>query len=239
VTDTTDTQTTTEATSTEATDAPVADTQAVADTADDATVLGSATADDGAGDIKADSTQAPSPTPVADDAGVPDAYELKLTSVAEDGTETSIDMDPVLVEEATPIFKELGLSNEQANKLTGLMPKVQEQLFKAQNDEFAKVRADWAKEAQADPEIGGKNWTETQRLAARALDHFTGPADDKNEFRKLLNDSGLGNHPVMIRAFRKIGEAIAEDGTFVRNTTEVKQELTREQRNYPEDQPKG
>jgi hypothetical protein len=116
------------------------------------------------------------------------------------------------------------------------------------NDEFAKVRADWAKEAQNDPEIGGKNWTDTQRFAAKALDHFGAPSEIKevdgkkvetNEFRKLLNESGMGNHPVFIRMFRKIGEAVSEDGTFVRNNQVVETKLSREERLYPDDVPKA
>jgi hypothetical protein len=124
------------------------------------------------------------------------------------------------------------------------VPEIQTAAVKQMNDEFAKVRADWAKEAQNDPEIGGKNWAETQRLAAKALDHFGARSEivdgeETNPFRKLLNESGMGNHPVFIRMFRDIGEASSEDGTFVRNNHATEQKLSREQKNYPEDQPKG
>lgn len=232
-------------TSGETADAPATPVAADAGATADATVLGEAATDAGTGDTQADSTASPTPTPMPDDAGVPDAYELKLTTTNEAGEETAIDLDPVLVEAATPLLKEAGLSNEAANKLLPLIPQVQEQMLKQQNDEFAKVRADWAKQAQADPEIGGKNWAETQLLAAKALDHFGARSekDDKgaetNDFRKLLNESGLGNHPVMLKMFRNIGSAVSEDPTFVRNTNETESRLSREQKNYPEDQPKA
>ena len=170
MTDTTETQSSTEAT-TETTEVSATETGSETQVAaspnegDDSTVLGAA--ETGAGDEGSKEGSGPTPTPVPDDEGVPEAYELKLTSTNEAGEEVAQDLDPVLVEEATPIFKDLKLTNEQANKLTALMPKVQERLVQQQNDRFAEVRADWAKEAKADPEIGGKNWDQTVQLSAR------------------------------------------------------------------------
>lgn len=246
---TTDTQTSTTTATADAgatTDDANANAGATTDTSadagaatDDGSILGSATTDAGAGSAEGGADEgAKAPEATASDNSVPDTYELKLTTAAEDGTETTVDLDPVLVETATPLLKEAGLNNEQANKLLPLVPKVQEQLLKQQSDQFAAVKADWAKQTSDDPEIGGKNLDETKRLAAKALDHFTGPADDKNEFRKLLNETGLGNHPVMVRAFRQIGASLSEDSTFVRNTTEQKTQKSREEINYPNDVPK-
>ena len=247
MTDTTETQSSTEAT-TETTEVSATETgsetqgAASSNEGNDSTVLG--TAETGAGDEGGKEGSGQTPAPVPDDEGVPEAYELKLTSTNEAGEEVAQDLEPVLVEEATPIFKDLKLTNEQANKLTALMPKVQERLVQQQNDRFAEVRADWAKQAKEDPEIGGKNWDQTVQLSAKALDHFGAKSEkndkgeETNEFRKLLNESGLGNHPVMLRMFRNVGAAISEDTTLIRNTSETKENLSREQILYPNDQPK-
>ena len=40
----------------------------------------------------------------------------------------------------------------------------------------------------------------------KALDQFGTP-----ELRALLNDSGMGNNPEVIRAFYRVGKAISED----------------------------
>jgi hypothetical protein len=37
-------------------------------------------------------------------------------------------------------------------------------------------------------------------------------------FRTLLNETGLGNHPEMIRAFARIGERVSEDGFALAGT---------------------
>ena len=217
--------------------------------ADAGTILGEAAADAGTGDdaaAKPAADAADADKPGDGSPGVPESYELKLTTTNEAGEESNVDLDPALVEAATPLLKEAGLTNEAANKILPLVPKIQERFLQQQNDAFERTRADWAKQSKESAEIGGDKLAETQRLAAKALDHFTGPAvtkdkdgnDVPNSFRQLLNESGLGNHPVMLKTFRDIGAALSEDGTFVRNTTETAAKKSREETLYPEDQPK-
>jgi hypothetical protein len=253
-----ETQTDTAATTTATTDADLAASKdggdaTVADTgtaagadgadADTSTVLGTAATDEGTGDEGGDTKEGDKGDP---ETIVPEAYDLKLTIKTDDGKDEEITIDPVLLDEATPVLKDLGLTNDQANKVAALVPKVQERLIQQQNDAFAETRAQWAKDAQADAEIGGKNWKESKSLAAKALDHFVGPAvvkdakgnETKNAFRQLLDDTGLGNHPEMIRTFRKIGAGLAEDGTLARGAATAKEKPDRLTRLYPEDVPK-
>lgn len=142
-------------------------------------------------------------------AEVPETYELTLEGVT---------LDEAMIAEATPVFKELGLSNDQANKLMPVAQKFAEQIGNAHNqqilDGVAKERKAWLDTAKADPEIGGQNWDANLVTAAKALDSLG--FNKGSPFRALLDDSGLGNHPEMIRAFVKIGKAIGEDSDFVR-----------------------
>ena len=64
----------------------------------------------------------------------------------------------------------------------------------------------WTADAKADKEFGGEALAENLSVAKKALDQFGTP-----ELRTLLNDSGLGNHPEIIRAFYRAGKAISED----------------------------
>jgi hypothetical protein len=176
-------------------------------------------------------------------ADVPETYELKVTTKGEDGTDIEVEIDTALLEKATPLLKEAGLSNEAANKLAPLVLEVQERFVQQQIDAHAATTADWAKQAKEDPEIGGRAWSDTERSVARALDHFVGPKvtkDDKgqeqpNAFRKLLDETGLGNHPEMIRAFAKIGSALGEDENFVRGDKGAQVKKSREEILYPDD----
>jgi hypothetical protein len=169
--------------------------------------------------------------------GPPETYELTPLKIAgEDGAEIEVPIDAALLTEATPIFKEAGLTNEQAQKLAPLVLKVQDRLVEQQADDFAAMRAGWAKDARADKEIGGANWKETETLAAKALDTFGAGKD--SEFRKLLNESGFGDHPEMIRMFRNIGEKLGED-PLTPSAQEGKVEKPDRVRTlYPDDLPK-
>jgi hypothetical protein len=152
--------------------------------------------------------------------GLPEKYDLKVP----DG----YTLDAGLLEEATPVFRELGLSNESAGKLMPLATKVIERFQDRQQDAFDELKTDWAREAKNDPKIGGKNWAETERLMAVALK--AGGAPVGSEFRELMNESGIGNHPAMIRFMRQVGHALSRTAG---RTTPPK--LSRTEILYPND----
>lgn len=215
---------------------------------DQSSVLGGAGSEEGAGDDGAagekdgeggEADAGKDGEGAADDV-VPEAYDLKLTVTTKDeegkDVETEIEMDKALLEKATPVLKELKLTNEQANKLAPVVLDVQERMLQQQADEHKAMVAQWARDAEADKEIGGKNWKETQALAAKALDHFGAPKG--SDFRKLLDDTGLGNHPTMIAMFRKVGASVKEDDKLERDTTNPQGKKDRLETLYPDDVPK-
>ena len=59
---------------------------------------------------------------------------------------------------------------------------------------------------KTDAEIGGDKLPENLAVARKALETFGTP-----ELKALLNESGLGNHPEVIRFFYRSGKAISED----------------------------
>lgn len=227
----------------------VADTGTDADQTADSSLLGSADAaagdgsdgegggkddqDGGDGDGKAD----------AQAEGPPETYELKVTVQGEDGKDQDVPIDAELLTKATPVLKELGLTNEQANKVASLVPEIQSRILQTQADDFSALKADWAKEIKADPEFGGAKWKETEANAAKALDTFGAPSvkdkdgNETNPFRNLLNESGFGNHPEMIRMFAKIGKQLGE-GEFVRGDGARAEKQDRVRVLYPDDKPK-
>lgn len=158
---------------------------------------------DGKGDEGKQGEQAPAHV-------IPEAYEL----TAPDGM--TIDAD--LLTEATPIFKEAGLSNEQAQAILpaakSLVEKTQQATVQNLIDAGNQQRKAWLDAAKADEQIGGAKWDASLDSAGRALDAL-GHAEG-SEFRTALNETGFGNHPEMIRIFARIGEMVGEDGDFVR-----------------------
>lgn len=204
--------------------------------ADDTTLMTGAKGD-GDGEKGKDGGDKPDDKPAAE---IPEAYTLTAEDLPE-----GAELDNRLLEEATPVFKETGLSNDQVKKLAPLALKVGERLMERQADEFAAIKKEWAAETLNDPELGGKNWKTTEANVARALDHFVGPKTTKgedgteqpNQFRKLLDDTGIGNKRELVAAFAKIGEAMSEDTNFARGDAVAKQ-VPREEALYPEDAPK-
>ena len=147
----------------------------------------------------------------AEQAGPPESYVLDLPE--------GMELNAEALEVATPIFQELKLSNEAVNKLVPAAITLVESTSKRIMDQITSdvlaQRKAWADEVLADPEIGGANLEKTQAIAARALDALAPP-----EFRSFLNETGLGNHPAMVRFVYNVGKAISEDG-FGRETVQT------------------
>ena len=143
-------------------------------------------------------------------ATVPEAYEL----TAPEG----MTLDQAAIDLATPIFKDLGLSNEQAQTLMPVAAEFGQMI--AKNIEAAQVeaqsvwRAGLLTDAKADPEIGGAKWDQSLIDAGKGFSRL-GIGDD-HPFRALLNESGLGNHVEMVRVFAKAGQMLSEDMEFSR-----------------------
>jgi len=134
--------------------------------------------------------------------GAPEAYEFK----APEGKE----FDPEVINSFSDIAKELDLPQDAAQKMIDkLAPKIQERQMQV----IEQVRNDWAQQAQTDKEYGGEKLTENLAVAKKALDAFGTP-----ELRSLLNESGLGNNPEVIRFMFRAGKAISED-RFVGGTS--------------------
>lgn len=125
-------------------------------------------------------------------------YDLKMP----DGVE----LDAELAEALGPDFKELGLTNGQAQKLVDRYIATQQKRMEDQGKVWSDRVNGWADEAKKDPEIGGTKWDATVSSAQRAIKQF---GDD--EFKQHLNLSGLGNHRSVIRFMSKVGAMISED----------------------------
>ena len=188
------------------------DAGAAGDDGDDATALGGAKkADEGAGASEGEGAdEGKGEGEGAAQHVVPEAYEL----TAPEGL--TIDAD--LLAEATPIFKEAGLSNDQAQAILpaakSLMEKTQQATIQSMIDGGNQQRKAWLDAAKADEQIGGAKWDASLGSAAKALDALGHP--EGSEFRTALNETGFGNHPEMIRIFARLGQMVGEDGDFVR-----------------------
>lgn len=111
-----------------------------------------------------------------------------------------------LLAEATPIFKELGLSQEQAQKLVDFQAKQVQASSQSQVDAFDQLMKDWQTQSKNDKEFGGDKFEENVGIARTAIDKFGTP-----ELKQLLEEHGVGNHPEVIRFMVNVGKLTAED----------------------------
>lgn len=114
-----------------------------------------------------------------------------------------VTIDEVVVGAFSEVAKELNLPQEQAQKV---LDKVAPVIQARQMEQLQVAREGWAEATKSDKEIGGDSLEANLGTAKKALDAFATP-----ELRTLLNESGLGNHPEVIRFFYRTGKAISED----------------------------
>lgn len=144
--------------------------------------------------------------------GAPESYEFKAPE--------GVVFDDAVIGEFSTVAKELGLSQDAAQKIVErLTPKLAERTAQAQAEAVTRYRTELVSQVKADKEIGGDKLNERLAVADKALSAFGTP-----ELRTLLNTSGLGDHPEIIRAFYRAGIAISEDKFVLGGTKPTKAE---------------
>jgi antitoxin component of RelBE/YafQ-DinJ toxin-antitoxin module len=125
---------------------------------------------------------------------VPDGYEL----------------DEGVAKEATVIFKEMNLSQTQAQKLVDFYTAKTNESVNQPYELWQETQDKWVKEVKSDPILGPK-LNEVKVTISRAID---GLGDPKlaQDFRAAMDYTGAGNNPAFIRAFYKLAQMVTEGG---------------------------
>lgn len=197
-------------------DAPAADAAPVETKADDKPAAESKPADDkkagddekpeakADGDLLADDDEGKSPEDKDGQAdkskdGAPETYEAFTLP-------EGVQLDEAALAEATPAFKEVGLSQEQAQKLVDVYAKLQQSAAEKTLAGFNQIKNDWKASLKADPEFGGDKLPQTVGAAKAVLAKY----GDKN----LVNDLkewGWANHPGLIKLLARVRGHLSED----------------------------
>lgn len=146
----------------------------------------------------------PTPQAAADEkpaSKTPEPIDYDSLTVPEE-----VEVDAEVFGEFKAFATERNLSKEDAQHLADLSIK----MAVKQQELVRQERAAWVEAAKTDPEFGGEKFAENLAIAKKARDAFGSP-----ELKAVLDVSGIGNHPAVIRAFYRIGKQIAEDGSLV------------------------
>lgn len=176
-----------------------------------------------------------------------------LDVVPEDGKYTltmpeGVEPDGELLEALGADFKDLGLTNKAAQRLADKFIAVNQArvekhlstpagMYSALSHQFFLEQGTpdtWEGKAKVDTEIGGERWNSTKVNAQRVVNQFATPA-----FREVMNKTGFGNHPEVIRFVSKVGDAIKEDNPATGGAEGASKPAEAAYRLFPNDVPKG
>lgn len=137
----------------------------------------------------------PAPAPT-----IPDAYTFKAPE--------GFTVDKEFVDTLSPVFKELKLPQEAVDKIIGPALEREAKAEAKREADFstwmgeqkaaniAAIQKEWGHDYEANLKIA-------QRGVARMFPDAAG--------QKILEDTGLGNHPLFVKAFFQVGKMIRED----------------------------
>lgn len=150
--------------------------------------------------------QPPSDKPAGDGKPTEPKADDKPAEYGEFKTAEGVTLDQDALGEFKALAGDAKLSQEQAQKVVDIGVKLQQKWAADQAKAMEGAREQWAQASNTDKEFGGEKLAENLSVAKTALDKFGSP-----ELKQLLNDSGLGNHPEVIRFFYRAGKAISND----------------------------
>ena len=145
----------------------------------------------------------PEVTPDVNDDGTPkETTPEELEFTVPEGMEVN---EPLMAE-FTELAKELGITQEVGQKLIDLQTASEQKRAEEGTQAWNDMQASWVDTAKADKEYGGTEMNANLAIAKKTIDQFGTP-----ELKEMLDFTGAGNHPEIIRLFYRVGKAISDD----------------------------
>ena len=121
-----------------------------------------------------------------------------------------MELDKEMMDEATPLFKEIGLTQEKAQKIADLYgAKIVPMMLKRWQDSMEQQKADWHAETIANKEI--KLDAEGRNLDAIRVINSLFPQDKADALRADFVKLGMDQHPGLNLLLAKMAVHLKED----------------------------
>lgn len=114
------------------------------------------------------------------------------------------------LDEISAFAKEKRLSNEAAQMLVERESKAVASFKQAQQTEFETKKTEWFEASKSDKEFGGDKFKENAELAHRVIERYASPS-----LKEHLKETGLGNHPELVRFVVNLGKEMSEDKLLI------------------------
>jgi len=126
-------------------------------------------------------------------------------------------LDDEIAKEAGALFKERGLTQEQAQKFVDFYVAKTNEAVNAPYEVWRETQADWVKEVRNDPFLGPR-LSQVTTTISKAIDHVA-RANPKlaENFRSAMDYTGAGNNPHFIRMFYEMAQLVTEGGHVAGN----------------------
>lgn len=125
---------------------------------------------------------------------------------------------PEIMEVVSPLFKKYNITQDGAQELANAHMDIMRQQSEAANKFRTDMVSGWVKEIKADPEFGGAKFDENMAMAKRGLRAISPQGEGSGALKELLESSGMGNHPEIIKAFARVGRMVKEDSVLDKGT---------------------
>ena len=146
-----------------------------------------------------------------------------------------VEIDTAALEQATPLFKDMNLSQEQSQQLVDLFANITQERSEALAEQAASIRSEWQEGIKTHPEFGGAKVDASLATSRKPIDAVFGDVVEpeagaseaqvkaflehpNTQFRQLLTDTGIGDHPLFFEFMVKVGKSFSE-GSFVNGNT--------------------
>ncbi len=126
----------------------------------------------------------------------PDGYDFELG----DGEQSDE------VADFKNVAHELGLTNDQARNILGIYNQISQNDMAQEDEQFEQMNVEYLQDIQSE---WGDSFNKNAELARRAFTDFA-----SEELMDVLRETGLSNHPEMLKTFARIGQVLSEDNVL-------------------------
>ena len=145
------------------------------------------------------SDQAAPVTETPEVVGAPETYEA--FTLPED-----MQLDESIMGEFSQLAKDANLPQDKAQSLVELGAKMAKGFESAAQQSLADLKESFSNNISKKTELGGEQLDANKAIAQRAIDAY-----GSDELKAMLSESGLGNHPELVRFFHAVGQTVSED----------------------------
>lgn len=151
--------------------------------------------------------------------GTVDEQETTATETTEESTQTEeapveynltapegVTLREGYVDSLTEFAKANNLSPEAVQELINQEAEAAQKAEEAFQQRVEQEQKEWVETVKADDEIGGEHFDQSKQLARKVIGRF-----GSELLVQELNDTGLGNHPELVRLLVRIGRSMADD----------------------------